>query len=274
LAQSFWAPRRISLADEILRFAQDDVLHQLLEGHVQVATISREEIQALKSQAMIAEKGGQRFSVRLGIVGGSMDAAQLQAIARLAEQFGDGSLHFTTRQGVEIPHVPYENLGPLRAALEEAGLRLAAAGKCVRAIIACPGSYCACGLVDTQGLAQRLYARVGARTGLPHKFKIGIAGCLNGCTKPTENDLGILGRAKGFTLFVGGKMGKHPRPADKLPLEFDGEDRLFRAVESVIDWFAAEGVAGERFGATIDRVGREKLVQHLTSLKTENVRFC
>ncbi len=30
-----------------------------------------------------------------------------------------------------------------------------------------------------------------------------------------------------------------------------------------MDWFVAEGTAGERFGATIDRVGLDKLAQHL-----------
>jgi dissimilatory sulfite reductase (desulfoviridin) alpha/beta subunit len=225
--------------------------------------LSYEELQTLKAQAMIAEKGGEQFSVRLGVVGGHMDAAQLHAVARSAERFGDGSVHFTTRQGVEIPHVPLENLGPLRTELEEAGLRFAATGRCVRSIIACPGSYCVHGVIDSQGLAQRLHARVGSRKGLPHKFKIAIAGCLNGCTKPNENDLGVMGRAKGFTVFVGGKMGKHPRWADVLPIDIPTEELLFKTVDAVIDWFVATGTPAERFGSTIDRVGLDKLVQHL-----------
>jgi dissimilatory sulfite reductase (desulfoviridin) alpha/beta subunit len=225
--------------------------------------LSHEELQSLKAQAMIAEQGGERFSVRLGVVGGRLDAAQLHTVARSAERFGDGSVHFTTRQGIEIPHVPFENLGPLRAELKHSGLALAPTGRCVRSIVACPGTYCVHGVADTQGVAQRLHARVGARKGLPHKFKIAIAGCLNGCTKPNENDLGIMGRAKGFTLFVGGKMGKRPRWADVLPLNIPTEELLFDVVDAVIDWFAAVGASGERFGATLDRVGLDQLVQHL-----------
>ncbi|MGA2797547.1 MAG: hypothetical protein ABSE63_08225 [Thermoguttaceae bacterium] len=227
-------------------------------------TISPEELRSLKAQAMMAEKGKERFSVRLSVIGGRLEASQFQAIADLARRFGDGSLHLTTRQGVEIPHVSLENLAPLRAALEAAGLRLAAAGKCVRGITACPGSYCVYGLIDSQGLAQRLHARVGARNGLPHKFKIGIAGCPNGCTKPKENDLGVQGKAAGFAVFVGGKMGKHPRWADLLPIQVQDETHLFKVVEAVIDWYAAEGRPGERFGATIERAGIERLVQYLS----------
>jgi dissimilatory sulfite reductase (desulfoviridin) alpha/beta subunit len=230
-------------------------------------TFSPEELKSLKAQAMMAEKGKERFSVRLSVIGGRLEASQFQAIADLAQRFGDGSLHLTTRQGVEIPHVLPENLAPLRAALEAAGLRLAAAGKCVRGITACPGSYCVYGLIDSQGLAQRLHARVGAREGLPHKFKIGIAGCPNGCTKPKENDLGVQGKAAGFTVFVGGKMGKHPRWADILPIQIQEEENLFKVVERVIDWFAAEGRPGERFGATIDRVGLGRLVESLSDFK-------
>jgi dissimilatory sulfite reductase (desulfoviridin) alpha/beta subunit len=108
------------------------------------------------------------------------------------------------------------------------------------------------------------------RKGLPHKFKIGIAGCMNGCTKPQENDLGILGRRGGFTVFVGGKMGKQPRWADRLPLDIRDEAELLAVVESVIDWFAAEGQLGERFGTTIDRVGLDALIEHLCGTETAN----
>ena len=233
--------------------------------------IAREQIESLKAQAMMAEKGATRFTVRLGVTGGHLKAEQLHAIATMAERFGDGSVHLTTRQGVEIPHVPFENLGPLRTAMEEARLPPAPAGKCVRSIIACPGSYCLHGMVDTQGLAQRLHTRIGARKGLPHKFKVAIAGCVNGCTKPKENDLGILGRKGSFTVLVGGKMGKQPRWADTLPLEICDEDQLFAVVEAVIDWFAAEGQTRERFGATIDRVGLNVLIEHLCRSEADHL---
>jgi dissimilatory sulfite reductase (desulfoviridin) alpha/beta subunit len=228
--------------------------------------ISREELQSLKAQAMMAEKGGRGFSVRLAVTGGHVEAGQLQAIAALAARFGAGSVHLTTRQGVEIPHVPYENLEPLRMALDDAGLEMAPAGKCVRSIIACPGAFCVHGSIDSQALARTLRQRVGHRKGLPHKFKIAISGCLNGCTKPQENDLGVMGRGKKLTVFVGGKMGKQPRPADPLPLEIRDEAHLLRIVEATIDWFAAEGQPAERFGAAIDRVGLDSLVRHLAAI--------
>jgi dissimilatory sulfite reductase (desulfoviridin) alpha/beta subunit len=47
-------------------------------------------------------------------------------------------------------------------------------------------------------------------------------------------------------------------------VEIEDETRLFQIVGAVIDWFAANGKPGERFGATIDRVGLDRLIQDLS----------
>ena len=228
-----------------------------------MAAISREQIETLKAQAMIAEKGTTHFSIRLSVIGGRLDDGAVAEHCRVGGAFRRWLSPFNYAARRRNPACRFQNLDLLRTALEEAGLMLAATGKCVRGIVACPGSYCLRGLIDSQGVAQRLHARFGTRKGLPHKFKIAVAGCMNGCTKPKENDLGILGRYGGFTVFVGGKMGKQPRWADALPLDISDEAQLFQVVESVIDWFVAEGQPGERFGSTIDRVGLNALIEHL-----------
>jgi dissimilatory sulfite reductase (desulfoviridin) alpha/beta subunit len=76
-------------------------------------------------------------------------------------------------------------------------------------------------------------------------------------------DLGILSRKGAFSVFVGGKMGKQPRLGDAIPLDIRDEGQLFAVVERVIDWFVANGQMKERFGATIDRVGLDALVEYL-----------
>jgi dissimilatory sulfite reductase (desulfoviridin) alpha/beta subunit len=226
--------------------------------------ISLDELKALKSRAMMAEKSGGLFTVRIGVVGGRMQASHLKTIADLSQKFAGGHVHLTTRQGVEIPHVPYENLQALGQAIGSAGMRPAPAGRCVRSITACPGTYCKFGLIDTQSLAQGLHCRFGDRGGLPHKFKIGIAGCRNCCTKPQENDFGVMGTAKGFVVFVGGKMGKNPRLADQLPFVIAAESQLMLLAEVILHWYAANGNDGERFGSAIDRLGIARLVACLS----------
>ena len=230
--------------------------------------LSQIEVNMLKGRAMIAEKGRATFSVRVGVVGGHLDSVQLRTIAELAERFGTGTVHLTTRQGLEIPHVPYEQLESLRAALEGAGLRLAAAGRCVRGITACPGDYCACGVIDSQRLAGALYARIGSRQDLPHKLKVAISGCRNSCVKPIVNDLGIMGVAQGFAVFVGGKVGKQPRWGDRLPMTVPDEAQLFEIIDAILDFYCTLGQERERFGTTIDRVGLNRLLEWLPQVNT------
>lgn len=59
------------------------------------------------------------------------------------------------------------------------------------------------------------------------------------------------------------KRGKHLRWADTFPIDIPAEGALFQAVKSLIDWFAAIGRHGERFVATIGRVGSDQQAEHL-----------
>jgi dissimilatory sulfite reductase (desulfoviridin) alpha/beta subunit len=81
----------------------------------------------------------------------------------------------------------------VRSELEDVGLIFGACGPRVRVIVACQGNaiyWCALG--DTQSLAKILDERFYGRYGLPHKFKMGVTGCPNSCTKPQEHDLGLM----------------------------------------------------------------------------------
>lgn len=152
------------------------------------------DLKKLKTTGIMKEKGGDLFSVRLKVVGGHVSADQLRTLAEAAEAHGIGHVHLTTRQGVEIPGVSYEELEPLREALAATGPHFGACGARVRTITACQGSFCTYGLIDCQALAVAVDEHVREVEGLPHKFKLAITGCPNGCTKPQENDLGIMGQ--------------------------------------------------------------------------------
>ncbi|MDR2761213.1 MAG: hypothetical protein LBB88_01275 [Planctomycetaceae bacterium] len=228
--------------------------------------ISDQEIAKLKESALFSEKGKTKFSSRLLVIGGLLTAEQLREIAKLASRYGDGSVHLTTRQGVEIPHIPYEKLNLFQRALEKSSVKPAQSGKCVRAITACPGSYCKFGTIDTQQLAKELFKKFGKRKNLPHKFKIAVSGCRHCCSKPHENDLGVMGIGK-FAVFVGGMAGKTPRWGDKLPFEIKEKSKLFNIVNAVINWYEKNGNDKERFGATIERVGLANLIDELSPLQ-------
>jgi len=211
---------------------------------------------------IIKQKKGEFYTVRLLSVAGRFDTSSIKALAEVVERFALPAVHLTVRQGIEIPDVPGDALDAFVAALAEAGIELGLTGKRVRGTTACPGvARCRYGQIDSQGLAGKLHIRLRHRDGLPAKFKVAVAGCPNSCTKPLENDLGVIGTAKGFRLVVGGKMGKQPRMATPLPMTISSEDEVVTAAEQIVDWFARHGLDKERFGDTIDRLGVSSLQQ-------------
>ncbi len=147
----------------------------------------------LKKGGMMRQREAGLFSVRLHVVGGRLATAQLQAIRDAADRFGRGTVHLTSRQGVEIPFVPAESLAALKEFLAPSGVGVGVCGPTVRTVTACQGrAVCPSGVIDSQALAETL-DREFYGTPVPHKFKIGIAGCANNCIKAEENDVGIKG---------------------------------------------------------------------------------
>lgn len=150
----------------------------------------------LKKGGFMRQKQKNNFSLRLRVVGGNLTAVQLAKIAEVAEKFGNGHVHLTSRQSVEIPFIKLEDIEEVKNALAEGGVQPGVCGPRVRTITACQGQQiCPSGCIDTYALARELDERYFARE-LPHKFKFGITGCQNNCLKAEENDLGIKGGIK------------------------------------------------------------------------------
>ena len=148
-----------------------------------------------KPKGMIRLQEAGNVAVRLRFTGGSATADQFAAIAGLSRRYSGGRVHLTTRQGIEIAPVAMDRAAELIAALEARGISVAALGAVVRAVTACPGTLCRNGIIDAQGLAQRIDESFRDFQGAHAKIKIAVAGCPNGCPKPAEHDLGICGIA-------------------------------------------------------------------------------
>lgn len=151
---------------------------------------------ALKKGGFMRQKQKDKFSLRIRVVGGHLDAKQLAKVAEVSEKYGEGYVHLTSRQGVEIPFIKLSQIDEVKAALEEGDVVPGVCGPRVRTITACQGAaICPSGCIDTYALAQELDERYFGRE-LPHKFKFGVTGCQNNCLKAEENDVGIKGAAQ------------------------------------------------------------------------------
>ena len=151
------------------------------------------DYKALKAGGFMSQVQKGYGSLRLAVVGGNLDANQIKVVAEVAEKYGHGYIHMTSRQGIEIPFIHVNDLKQVKKELEEGGVYTGVCGPRVRTITACQGSeICPSGCIDTYTLAKELNDRYFGRQ-LPHKFKFGVTGCQNNCLKAEENDVGIKG---------------------------------------------------------------------------------
>lgn len=148
---------------------------------------------ALKKGGFMKQKQKGFGSLRLAVVGGNLTAKNIQTVAEVAEKYGKGYVHMTSRQGIEIPFIRVEDLEKVKEELAAGGVQTGVCGPRVRTVTACQGSeICPSGCIDTYTLAKELDERYFGRE-LPHKFKFGVTGCQNNCLKAEENDVGIKG---------------------------------------------------------------------------------
>lgn len=147
----------------------------------------------LKKGGFMRQRQKDCFSMRLKSVGGHFTAAQLGTVQKVAEEYGEGYVHLTSRQGIEIPFIKVQDIDAVKKALADGGVEVGVCGPRVRTITACQGCrICPSGLIDTVKLANEFDKRYGGKE-LPHKFKFGFTGCHNNCLKAEENDMGVKG---------------------------------------------------------------------------------
>ena len=134
------------------------------------------DYKTLKKGGFMRQKQKNNFSLRLRVVGGNLTATQLAKVAEVAEKYGDGYVHLTSRQSAEIPFIKLDDIEDVKNALAEGNVEPGACGPRVRTITACQGKeICPSGCIDTYSLAKELDERYFAKE-LPHKFKFGITG--------------------------------------------------------------------------------------------------
>ncbi|ABX42194.1 4Fe-4S binding protein [Lachnoclostridium phytofermentans] len=151
------------------------------------------DYETLKRGGFMRQKQKDNFSLRLQVVGGMLTVKNLKKIAEVAEKYGEGYVHLTSRQGVEIPFIKLPDIEEVKEELLLGECNPGVSGPRVRTVTACQGNViCPSGNIDSYDIAKKLNDRYFGRE-LPHKFKFGVTGCQNNCLKAEENDVGIKG---------------------------------------------------------------------------------
>ena len=147
----------------------------------------------LKALGFLLQNDKEHFAVRLLSKAGNFTVQELRDIAMLAEKYGRGYVGETTRLQVEIPWIKDEDVEKFMEEAKSLGLRHGGTGQKIRPLVACKGTVCLHGNIDTQGICREFEEKYFG-TDTPHKCKIGVVGCANNCAKANINDIGILGR--------------------------------------------------------------------------------
>jgi len=147
----------------------------------------------LKKGGFLRQKQKDMFILRLRTLGGNLTGEELRQIADIAERYGKGYVHLTTRQGAEIPWVDIKDYDSIKKEIKELGLRTGTCGPRIRTVVSCPGNeICHYGIMNSRATAAHLDENFFGRE-VPMKTKLAVSGCPNSCAKPQENDIGFVG---------------------------------------------------------------------------------
>lgn len=154
----------------------------------------------LKKNAFRVSKVRGIGASRIRVPGGYLNAKVLGMVQEIAEEYGNGYVHLTTRQGFEIEGIRYEDMEEINRKLQpiielleinqtNPGTGYPASG--TRNISACIGNnVCPFANFNTAEMAKKIEKAV-----FPNDlhFKIACTGCSNDCAKARMHDFGIIG---------------------------------------------------------------------------------
>jgi len=194
---------------------------------------------------------------------GDATAAQMDAIADLADRYSAGEIRVGHEQNLVLPHVRQHDLHDLWRALDAIGVATPNVGL-VSDIIACPGlDYCSLANARAIPVAQELTRRfrdLGLARSLG-RLHINISGCINACGHHHVGHIGILGVEKNgeeyYQLSIGGRADENAELGALLgPAVPSGE--VVDVVEDIVAAYVElRERPGEIFLDTVKRVGIE-----------------
>jgi anaerobic sulfite reductase subunit C len=145
---------------------------------------------------VITERDADFCTIRIRAPAGIFSIEQLRGIAIIAKKYGKGTVHCTTRQTLEIPHVNPKLLKKVEKALAKNETPVGSEKDEIVNIIACPGvERCKFANIDTISLAKKIDEKLFGKE-MPVKMRIALSGCPNACTSPMLNEIGVIGRVR------------------------------------------------------------------------------
>jgi sulfite reductase (ferredoxin) len=212
--------------------------------------------------------------IRIKIPYGGVNAAQMECMADLAEEYSDTILHVTTRQDIQLHYIHIEDTPDLMRRLGSVGITTReACGNSVRNITGCAiAGVCKTEAFDVTPYADALFEfLLGHKDAqdFGRKIKIAFSGCISeACGLAMMHDIGLIAQVKdgvrGFQILVGGGLGTVPYQAQPVR-EFATEDEMFPVIQAICRIFGRLGEKKNRSKARIKflvaKVGIEEFIK-------------
>lgn len=174
-------------------------------------------------------------------------------------------MRMTAHQGVIFCDLKAEDKEKLEGILTSHGVPLTEQTSTVRRwSIACP-ALPMCGLAVTEseralpGMMDQLEQELDGLGLSDARFTTRMTGCPNGCARPYNSDIGLVGKTKGkYTLFLGGRT-----EGDRLNWIYKDlvpEAEVVSTLKPVLEHYKQGRHDGESFGDYCDRIGKDDLL--------------
>jgi sulfite reductase (NADPH) hemoprotein beta-component len=193
---------------------------------------------------------------------GDCSAAQMDAIADLADRYSFGEIRVAHDQNLLLGDVKEADLFRLWHALKPLDLATPNIGT-LTDLICCPGlDFCSLANAGSIGIAQELSERYDNLDYLYDlgEIRIKMSGCMNGCGHHSVGHIGILGvdkeGAEWYQITLGGSASNDAALGDRLGPSIS-RDQVVDTIARLIETYVDNRQEGERFIDTYRRIGIE-----------------
>jgi sulfite reductase (ferredoxin) len=233
-----------------------------------LAAAEPDDVHAVNDHMGWDEQGDGKWFYGLNVENGRIkDEGDFQlkaALRAICSKFKLG-IRLTAHQSLIFTDVETENKTEIEQILRDHGIKLSEeisnARRWSMACVAWP----TCGLSITEseralpGIIDQLEPEL-AKLGLSNeKFTLRMTGCPNGCARPYNCDIGLVGKAKNkYTLLLGGRL-----LGDRLNFVFRDllpDDQVISTLVPLFAWFKEDRHGDESFGDFCHRQGKDALL--------------
>ena len=213
-----------------------------------------------------------QVSIVVDVPLGDTRGSELELLADLADQYGDGHLVLSRDQDVVLRNVDGAAVPAVREALRARGLFPVGEAHVAR-VRACTGSaVCALGISAAPDTGYQLVSSPGL--GRNSALRVHVSGCPNSCAQHQAGDIGLAGTK----VRIGGatRLGYHVYLGADLDAGAVGEvvgriaaDDVDDAVEAIIGAWESLRRPGETLSQLVRRLGVDAFAAHLEAQMAE-----